>query len=114
MTARELARALLDHFRGDALRWTKGAAARAALHVPCMADSVGAICWCLSGAVERIAFRSNPPPVLAEQLDGLDDAARKLGFHDCGDMISWNDAPQRTFMDVQALLESIASGESRS
>lgn len=99
LTAAEAAKNLLEFYAGDATRWTQGEDARNAFGNPVPFGHPDACCWCLSGAIRAL------------WLSGL-DAGRWFCFADrfAGDFISWNDAPGRTFAEVVAALEKVASG----
>lgn len=50
MTKQELARKLLEFYRGDPARWTKQALARRADGAKTTARDMDAVCWCAVGA----------------------------------------------------------------
>jgi len=83
----------LDELLSDESKWTQCTSARDSAGNICYADSDLAVSWCLAGAIRRIA---------------PDDYTELLMFIYCllgeTDPMEWNDAPERTFADVKALI----------
>jgi len=96
MTAPEIANTLLEFYRRDARRWTQGADARAVDGQSVGARNPGACCWCLAGAMLASGCRAPGDRRTFDDLMG----------NDC--LVEWNDAPGRTFADVEARLKQIA------
>lgn len=84
----------------DEGKWTKGAYARNANGEDCYASSPDAVCWCLDGAAMKCYTTLE-----YNNICGILNRATKQRFH-CG-YISWQDAPERTFAEVKALVEEL-------
>ncbi len=82
----------------DSSRWTKGAYERNAAGEPIRFQKEGAVCWCLVGAMQQC--------YLTEGSYGA--RMRAVAAHvGCYDLTAWNDAPERTFAEVRALVEEL-------
>jgi len=81
----------------DELTWTKGASGRTREGFSCLPDSVDAVRWCLSGAVERCYEGRLGIPIFGR-------IERALAM---GEVMDWNDAPERTFAEVKALVDTL-------
>jgi hypothetical protein len=92
----DVGRELLAFFDGDANRWTQGSTAKDDLGEPIGSHSKHAVCWCLEGAVIRCGIG-----------DGAFALFQVLGMP----VTTWNDAPDRSFRDVNALLKRMAEGD---
>lgn len=80
----------------DASKWCQGWFAKTIGGVLCSEFSEKAVCWCLSGAI----WKCYPG------LDS-DDVRRKIVDTIHTDIPYWNDAKERTFEDVKALVEKL-------
>lgn len=78
----------------DKKKWTQYHSARDSKGFPCKPTASAAVCWCLSGAIQRCY------PHEWRKID------RRL-IVDVNDYISWNDSPDRTFEEVKALVEKL-------
>lgn len=80
-------------------KWTKGAFARTDRYTQVAIDSPLAIRYCLSGAIQRCY------PVPHEGIIIAIKILRELN----GDLtiVGWNDAPERTFVEVKELVERL-------
>lgn len=78
--------------------WTKGAIARDAEGVEVNETDRSAVCWCLFGAIGRVAWREE------EEVSRYLCRAGSSGPGP-GEITLWNDAPERTHADVLALLD---------
>jgi hypothetical protein len=105
MTPQETARAILELYDGKPERWTQRWLARNAAAVSVSPTSRHAVCWCIAGAAEVVLKTGESYD--RESYVRFREAAAALteNKHDAW----WNDAPERTFADVVALLEKIAS-----
>lgn len=81
----------------DDSRWTQGENARDDGGFPIAAESEDAICWCLAGAIKRCYGDED------EVLRVLRIVHNRLNTQ----IDIWNDAPERTFADVRALIEAL-------
>lgn len=64
-----------------------------------------AVCWCLEGALERCYYDVSSS---VESQPNLQRAREKvIDALDEGNIISWNDAPERTFEEVAALVRRL-------
>jgi hypothetical protein len=79
-------------FYGGPEKWTQGAYALNAEGHSVSAKSKDACRWCLSGAISSASYN-------------IWETARFLHFFIGWGLIDWNDAPERTFEDVIALLD---------
>ena len=77
----------------DESKWTQGCYARDAFGVSIPFDADAAVCWCLAGAIHRVY---GPEPIHLRIL-------RRVN----GSLSEWNDAPDRTFAEVKALVEEL-------
>ena len=83
----------------DESKWTQNAWGRDATGRPVLWAPKTAVCWCLIGAIETCY----PRPGEATPIDNKVRDAIGGGL-----MISkWNDAPERTFAEVKALVERL-------
>jgi hypothetical protein len=105
MTPQETARAILAWYGGDASKWGRNKFATNAAGLSVSTHSEEAVCWCVIGAAKRVGCED------ADSVYSAFNAAasRALGLEHRGYVSSWNDAPERTFADVVALLERIAA-----
>lgn len=83
----------------DESKWTKGAFARTIDNAQICSASQLAVCFCLQGAMFRCytildEFRVTRIKILKELRSG-------------DSIASWNDAPERTFAEVKALVEKL-------
>jgi hypothetical protein len=85
-------------------RWTKGFQARNALGRPAMANSKQAMCWCLGGAINRCYPTIEHRRVV---LDRIFETVPEIVVLHNDSLAEWNDAPERTFEDVRALVEEL-------
>lgn len=99
MDAAETAKKILELYDGKPERWTRGAFARLATDVQTSAHNESATCWCLAGA--EIAIQSK------DQAD-YDSFFNAMAAITGMGMVEWNDRPERTFAEVEALLKEIA------
>jgi len=83
-------------FSNDPTKWTRGANARNIHAAKVSFNSKSAVCWCLFGAGVKCYG-------LARWDDICDKVAAKVGCT----IPEWNDAPERTFEDVKALVEEL-------
>jgi hypothetical protein len=101
MTPQETARAILALYDGKPERWAQNTEARAADGEEVVPRDPRAVCWCIYGAAEKVlgarGFNS-PFDMAMNRITGTDEWP-----------IDWNDAPERMFADVVALLERIAA-----
>jgi hypothetical protein len=80
----------------DASAWTRGTMARDKSGKPCDPRDDRAVQFCLVGAIRRV-YRG-----WGERMRAYDDVSRVIG----NTIIEyWNDAPDRTFLDVLRVLE---------
>ncbi len=82
----------------DESKWTQGAYGRDTHGKLTSIVSHSAVCWCLVGAL-WLCYRDGG--------DGSDDAANDVErrvITRIGNMAAWNDAPNRTFAEVRALV----------
>lgn len=82
--------------------WTQGAYARSASGYSVDSNSTpDAVCWCLSGAIIRVATAQAIP------VYKIRDRLREVLFLRVGNgsIVVWNDAPLRTKEEVLALLD---------
>ncbi len=79
----------------DASKWTQHYLARKANGTPTSEQDPYAVSWCLVGAV--IVCYPQASLSVYEQIE------KKTG----GEMIDWNNAPERTFEDVRKLVEEL-------
>jgi hypothetical protein len=86
----------LSELLTDASRWTKNHYAIDTEGRPVQSRSPQAARWCLSGAICR-CYSTQDERLTAEEA--LREAAGTL------DIVAWNDAFERTFADVRALIE---------
>jgi hypothetical protein len=83
--------ALLDEPR----KWTKGAFARDANCNQTPSKGIYAACWCLTGACIAVTSDSSRERNLLHAIgEYIEDVT----------IIVWNDAPERTFEDIHAIL----------
>ena len=81
----------------DETKWTKGAFARTKDDVEIHSVSSYAVRWCLLGAMNK-CYRDRAPLVM------------KSVEATCGgsmNLVEWNDAPERTFAEVKALVDKL-------
>lgn len=83
----------------DARRWTQGTFARNARGETVATSNPAATCWCLEGAMMRCY------PNMYEQDRVNTTIRRELGLG--GGVVTWNDAPERTFDEVKALVTAL-------
>src|SRR3974390_3229322 len=84
-------------------RWTQGASARNAVgHVVNFADS-DAVCWCLTGAIQKAVYGDIDVLVLDAMNYAFNEIDRTLGY---SGILGWNDWPLRTHDEVLELLDS--------
>ncbi len=85
---------LLSELLSDESKWTKGVTARDKDGNICNSKDPNAVCWCLFGAVWK-----------ADNADSADKAIRRVIPDEFGgSIVMWNDAPERTFADIKALI----------
>lgn len=86
-------------------KWTQGHGALDSAGLPLFnASSSDAVCWCMEGAIEKAYSNSdwiNPKLKAAKKVSGID--VNKIGMI----LIHWNDAPERTWEEVHALLKEL-------
>lgn len=80
----------------DESKWTKGADARSEHSNFVMPESAFATCWCLRGLVYKCYEGEEAYSVICKINNKLDTA-----------ICVWNDAPERTFAEVKALVEEL-------
>lgn len=80
-------------------KWTKGHYSLMSNGEPCLPFMGDAVCWCLAGAV-HFCYQDNYK---------LRDAVFKTIDNSLGYLTisEWNDAPERTFEEVKALVEKL-------
>lgn len=83
----------------DESKWTQRTYAKDANGEGVMWCVPEAVCWCLHGAIAK-CYRGDFDRY--ERI--LGDFRRKVGL---GDLWGWNDAPERTFAEVKALVEEL-------
>ena len=90
----EKCKTLQDFFRGKdgEKRWTKGAYARTQNGRRCGIQSPKAVCWCLSGAIEKLN--------LTHLSTGLIPVIRANGLN-VAFYSDANDSPQTTIADIR-------------
>ncbi len=89
----------------DASRWTQGAYGRDTNGAPMSIESPLAVCWCLVGALWR-CYRTDVQGSSSDVI--ANDAERRVTTRiGVMSMMAWNDAPDRTFADVHALIEAL-------
>lgn len=109
----------------DPSKWTRRIVARDAQGDGVEPDDQAAVCWCLSGALER-CYKARPAAEYAQVLLRLFEADHDIAGCDprllwkrgtspsVGDMLlltdcliaTWNDAPARTFRDIRRVIEA--------
>lgn len=96
MTDQEIATKLLEFYGGDEKKWTRSALARDLSGFPVVPTASDACAWCLAGAAFAI-------------WDGVTSSFADFEKRHFNDLLPvWNDAPGRTFADVEAKLKEIA------
>lgn len=100
MDDREISSAILRFYGGHESRWTQDAWARDKRGRTQFAESDVAVCWCLDGASDRAGVSETDWTMFCEKHFGSIGAA-----------MTWNDAPWRTFADVERKLREIAGGQ---
>jgi len=88
----------LDTLLSDESKWTKDAWARDANGDRCQPNSKNAVCWCLVGALTKIA--KDRSDTVLHTIFKL-TTGRRFGLNA---VVRWNDAKKRTFADVKALI----------
>jgi hypothetical protein len=86
----------------DVSKWTQKVPARNADGASCNVNE-GAVCWCLWGAAVFCYDRTFDDPAVRFHDVRNKIEAVVLG----GNMVTWNDAPERTFEEVKALVERL-------
>jgi hypothetical protein len=88
-------------------RWTKGSNALDKYGHSVLTDNPTAVCWCLRGAILACTYKY----VHDDPWLDWDDALHNVVARAIGDtsyiersIVHWNDAPERTFADVKAML----------
>lgn len=91
-------------FHDDPTRWTQRVYARDVTDSGCLPENPDAVCWCLAGAA-LLCYASYGPdgPVSLGEYDRI--MARLRGR--VGDVTAWNDAPRRTFAEINALVKDL-------
>ncbi len=80
-------------------KWTQQKFAKTASGEPTMPLDPAAVCWCLRGAI-HLCYRNTDQ--LIEVLEKVNSRiSRGLTTY------QWNDAPERTFSEVKALVEEL-------
>lgn len=108
MDVKTVAKEMLKLFDGKPERWTQGAFVRIKVGRKLFVGDkslVGhrrAVCWCLEGALSRVTAGWSP---LYDKMS--QELNRRIPGHH---YLTWSDAPERTFADIEALLRSIAEG----
>lgn len=87
-----IVRPILRHFGGKASRWTQHARAKTLSGHITHACADDAARWCLIGAADAVGING--------------DVLRKALRLELESMALWNDAPGRTFADVQRKLKA--------
>ena len=85
----------------DESKWTQRAPAKTSLGRPVNSDNPEAVCWCIAGAARHCygdTFETNE--ILRRVCNKLEISAF-LGY------IDWNDAPDRRFEEVKALVNAL-------
>lgn len=100
LTAKEVGETLEKFYDSKAERWTQGSYAKASCGKDVAILSTEACCWCLAGAAYTCYGGET-----TEAIDILIDA---LGYIH---LTAWNDAPERTFEDIQTLLRKMQEDE---
>ncbi len=80
----------------DESKWTKDTYARDKDGNATTPGASDAVCWCLVGALERCYIPTSEFGLVYERLARRTDGAAK-----------WNDASERTFPEVRALVEEL-------
>lgn len=75
-------------------KWTKGAYARLADGIGVYETCPDAASYCLVGCIRSLC----PGPLASETISYLEKIA------ECTSLISWQDHPNRTFLDIKTLL----------
>lgn len=94
---------VVDNILSSPRQWTKHAAAKdyRGVSVPWQSDN--AVCFCLSGALDRAGYITNATPEeYHDALETLAKATNKLGGP--GGIIKYNDRNSTTFADVKAVI----------
>lgn len=107
MTPKQIAAGVLELYGGNAERWTKCVFARGPSGMPTIACSAGACSWCVVGAAYRVA---REPCDVDRFLVVASKQLRLANFGERG-LTGWNDDKERTFGDVEALLQRMAENK---
>lgn len=105
MTPQETARAILALYDGKPERWTQHSEARDVAGDDVTPLDGDAVCWCVFGAIQKVSKTVRWTDAVSFPLTKALD--QELGGESWPE--DWNDAPERTFADVVALLEKIAA-----
>lgn len=100
---RQIAAEMLQLFGGDERRWTKHLRARDACGAMTQPERPEAVCWCLVGAFNRVTSKRRMRRADREEFVRALEA--RVGT--LASVASWNDAPARTFSDIQELLREM-------
>ena len=92
--------AALDALFCDESKWTRGAFGRTASGDSCTSWDSFAVCWCLSGGINRVCRNTS------DALPAAQTAERELRGALLIDepILGWNDSPSRTFADIKKLI----------
>lgn len=82
----------------DESKWTQGHAARNEKGERVWYKSPEACCWCLVGAINKCYVPAIRPEIFEKISDYINSRAG---------ISVWNDAPERTFAEVKALVEKL-------
>jgi len=85
----------------DASKWTQQAYARLPDGTDVDWGHPDAVCWCLASAI-RVCFGET-----VETWAVLEYVREHLNVADQFALAAWNDAPERTFADVKALVDRL-------
>ena len=90
-----MAQEILGLFAGDPKRWTQKEYAKDSDGDVVGAASTRAVCWCLGGACYKLDYSMAAQNRLAMAM-GVDS------------LVKFNDAPQRSFYDIEKKLKLVA------
>lgn len=81
-------------------KWTQGHFGKTAAGVGVFGRHADAVCWCLLGALQRCYHDSGSVNEMAIR-------ARLRSWLETNSIISWNDAPERTYDEVISVLKEL-------
>lgn len=84
----------------DESKWTQGASAKDKFGNPTSVFDATTVCWCIGGAFTRCYSNASTE----EQTSIITKLQDIMGVY-C--IPKWNDSPERTFVEVKALVEKL-------